>query len=187
MNFSQVPTTPKDLTLYNSVRQSMSTGDMLGWKSYSLIGKAIRLRTIPEDVPEDSPLQINHISGIIRLREYEGLDRRVFITEALEHGAVLNLLSRRLESFDGAVWWYPLQETWNPNRCSVGEQALSFIGVPYDYQAIVAQLFGSVSVDVKSLFCSEYYYRSLGFIEGDAPNPYEMATKEYFGTPVRIL
>jgi hypothetical protein len=176
-----------DLSLYNSVRQSMSTGDMLGWKSYSLIGKAIRLRTVPPETPEDSPLNINHISGVIRLKEYEGLDRRVFITEALEHGAVLNLLSRRLESFDGAVWWYPLLETWNPVRVSIGEQALSFIGIPYDYEAIVAQLFGSVSVDVKSLFCSEYYYRSLGFSECEAPNPYEMASKEYFGTPVRIL
>jgi len=175
-----------DLTLYNKVRQDMSTGDMLGWHSYSLIGKAIRLRTVPSDVPEDSPMRVNHTSGIIRLTEYEGLDRRVFITEALEHGAVLNLLSRRLERFDGKVFWYPLKPDWSCKRQFVGEQSLSFIGIPYDYEAIAAQLFGPVEVDAKSLFCSEYYYKSLGY-QGQAPTPYELCKLEHFEEPVRIL
>lgn len=174
------------LELYEQYRDQMKTGDMIGWHGNSLIGAGIRLKTVPKGVPRDSPLSISHVSGVLRLKEYEGLARRVFINEALEHGTVLNLLSKRLTEFKGSVWWYPLKRSWDAERKAIGERALQYIGIKYDYKSIVEQIFGSVSVDVKKLFCSEYYYFSLGF-SGKAPNPYELCLKDYYKEPVRIL
>jgi hypothetical protein len=166
-----------DLTLYNSIRDQMKTGDLLQWKSNSVVGALIRWRT-------DSIF--NHSSLVLRLSEYEGLERRRFTTEALENGSVLNFLSRRLEQFDGEVWWYPLKDDWNDKRQAVGETALSLIGIPYDYKSIAAQIFGSVSTDSRALFCSEYCYISYGF-EGKAPNPGEMPNLGIFKEGVKIL
>lgn len=174
------------LDIYNTIRNDMKTGDMLAWRSDSLIGKTIRWKTIPSGISSDSPLSVNHVSGILRLKEYEGLQRRVFISEALENGTVLNLLSKRLEEFKGCVWWYPLKRSWDAERQAIGERALQYIGIKYDYKSIFEQLFGSVSVDVKKLFCSEYYYKSLGF-NGIAPNPYQLCLKDYYKEAVKIL
>jgi len=76
----------------------MRTGDMLQWASNSLIGSLIRLRTSRKR-PEGHP-SVNHTGLVLRLQEYEGLDRRVWTPEALEGGFYPNLLSRRLGAFD---------------------------------------------------------------------------------------
>jgi hypothetical protein len=174
------------LELYETYRDQMRTGDMLAWHSDSLIGAGIRWRTVPKGIPSDSPLSVNHTSGVLRLKEYEGLERRVYINEALENGTVLNLLSKRLTEFKGLVWWYPLKRSWDAERQMIGERALQYIGIKYDYKSIAEQIFGSVSVEVKKLFCSEYYYLSLGF-SGKSPNPYQLCIKDYFKEAVRIL
>lgn len=174
------------LQLYEIYRDQMRTGDMLGWHSNSLIGAGIRWKTVPKGVPKDSPLSVNHTSTVIRLKEYEGLERRVFITEALENGIVLNLLSKRIGEFDGYVWWYPLKRSWNDQRQIIGERLLSVVGTKYDYGSIVKQLFGSVSVDLRQFFCSEHHYFGLGF-SGKAPNPYELCLKDYYKDAVKIL
>jgi len=166
-----------DLTLYNAVRDQMKTGDLLQWKSNSLIGALIRWRT---------KSNVNHSSLVIRLAEYEGLERHRWTTEALEHGTVLNLLSRRLEAFDGECWWYPLQDSWNEYRENVGTWALDKIGIPYDYGSIVKQIVGKVSADARELFCSEYCYLAYG-LTGKAPNPGEMPELGIFKEPQKIL
>ncbi len=172
-------------TLYNLVRDSMKTGDMLAWHSNSLIGKVIRWKTIPSDIPKDSPLSVNHTSTIIRLKEYEGLKRRVFITEALENGIVLDLLSKRIQKFDGKVWLYPLKRNWDDQRQLIGERLLSVVGTPYDYTSILKQIFGYVSVDLRAFFCSEHHYFGLGF-SGIAPNPYELCLRDYYKEAINI-
>ncbi len=170
---------------YETIRNDMKTGDMLAFHSNSFIGKAIRWKTMPSNIPKDSPLSVNHTSTIIRLKEYEGLQRRVYITEALEHGTVLNLLSKRLEEFNGYAYWYPLKRSWDAERQAIGGRLLQYIGIKYDYKSIVEQLLGSVSVDIKKLFCSEYHYLALGF-HGEAPNPYQLCLRDYYKEPVRI-
>jgi hypothetical protein len=102
---------------------------------------------------------VNHSSLVMKLSEYEGKERRRFTTEALEHGIVLNYLSRRIEQYDGEVWWYPLKDEWNERRGAIGEMGLAFIGVPYDYQSILRQLVGKVSTDIRRLF---YILRVFG-------------------------
>jgi len=167
----------KDLTAYESVKDAMKTGDLLQWRSNSLIGSLIRWRT---------KSNVNHSSLVLRLSEYEGLERRRFTTEALEHGTVLNYLSRRLEQFDGEVWWYPLKDEWNEKRQAVGECALSLIGIPYDYQSIMHQIFGKVSADARSLFCSEYCFICYG-MDGKAPTPADMPELGIYKEGVKIL
>lgn len=175
-----------NLKLYETIRNDMKTGDMLAWHSNSLVGTGIRWKILPSGIPKDSPLSVNHTSTVLRLKEYEGLQRRVFITEALEHGTVLNLLSKRLKEFKGYVYWYPLKRSWDAERQAIGERLLQYIGIEYDYKSIVEQLLGSVSVDMKKLFCSEYHYLALGF-QGKAPNPYQLCLRDYYKEAVKAL
>lgn len=165
------------LDKYLAVRDQMQTGDLLQWRSNSVIGAMIRWRTQSE---------VNHSSLIIRLKEYDDETKRRFTSEALEHGIVLNLLSRRLESHDGECWWYPLRDEWSGMRPIIGKNALYMLGIPYDYKSIFQQLFGRVSADARALFCSEYCYLSYGF-HGQAPTPAEMPKMGIYKEPVLIL
>jgi hypothetical protein len=166
-----------DLTLYNSVKDQLKTGDLLQWHSNSLIGKLIRTKT---------GWYVNHSSLAICFSQYEGEQHRRFTVEALEHGTVLHLLSKSLEQHKGEVWWYPLVDTWNERRNVIGERALEYIGIPYDYLSIVKQLVGRVNTNVKKMFCSEYCYFCYGFT-GIAPNPGEMPNLGIFKDPIKIL
>lgn len=173
----------KDLTKYNEVKDRMKTGDLLQWKSNSIIGSLIRCRTA-RSLPEGWPA-VNHSSLVIRLSEYEGLERRRFTQEALEHGVVLNLLSRRLEAFDGEVWWYPLKEEFNGVRQVMGELALAYTGVPYDYGSLFRQILGKVSADARSLFCSELCCIIYGYT-GKMLSPAEMPELGMFEEKVKL-
>jgi hypothetical protein len=165
------------LDLYAAVRDQMKTGDLLQWSSNSVLGALIRWRTNAE---------VNHSGLVIRLQEYEGLERRRWTLEALEKGFYPNLLSRRLEQFDGRVWWYPLKDELNGQRQAIGERAFSMVGIGYDFLSIFQQLVGRVSADMKHLFCSEGCYLAYGF-QGTAPNPGEMPGLGIFKEPVLIL
>jgi len=168
----------KDLTRYMAVRGQMKTGDLLQWKTNSIIGALIRWRTGAD---------VNHSSLVIKFSEYEGADMRRYTTEALEHGTVLNYLSRRLYDHDGECWWYPLKDEWDNNRrTEIGERALELIGLPYDYGSIFKQIFGKVSAGARSLFCSEYCYLSYG-MNGQAPTPADMPGLGIYKEGVKIL
>jgi hypothetical protein len=166
----------KDLSAYMSVRHQMKTGDLLQWHSNSLIGAIIRWRTHSN---------VNHSSLVLRLDEYAGKEDRRWTTEALEHGTVVDLLSRRLADYDGSVWWYPLRDELEGKRKSIGEKALELIGVPYDYGSIIKQIFGRVSANARRLFCSEYCYISYGY-SGKAPTPADMPNLGIFKAPIKI-
>jgi hypothetical protein len=166
-----------DLSVYNAVKDRMKTGDLLQWHSNTPLGWAIRAKT---------GSRFNHSGLVIRLAEYEGLERRRFTHEALEHGVVLNLVSRRLEDFNGEVWWYPLKDDWKSRLQEIGERALGFTGIGYDYPAIAMQLFTHVQADCAQLFCSEMCFLAYGF-SGVAPNPGELLTLGIFQDGVQIL
>ena len=166
-----------DLSRYRAVKEQMKTGDLLQWRSDSLIGKLICWKT---------GYDVSHSSLVLRLSEYEGLERRRFTTEALGIGTVLSLLSRRLEGFDGNLWWYPLIDDWDKKRTFIGEMSLSLIGIKYDYKSLIKQIFGVVSVDVQKLFCSEYVYLCYGFA-GEAPYPGALNDLGIFKKGVQLI
>lgn len=165
-----------DLSKYNAVKDLMRTGDLLQWHTHGIFGSLIRWRT---------QSTVNHSALVLCLKEYEGLERQRFTTEAQDR-TVLNRLSRRLEEHDGEVWWYPLVDDWNEKRQGIGERALNLIGIKYDVKSIFFQLFGHVSINDKALFCSEYCALAYGF-SGTAPTPAEMTNYPIFKKGVQIL
>jgi hypothetical protein len=164
-----------DLTAYNTVKAKMRTGDLLLWRSRSLLGAAIRFF---------SKANVNHAGLVMRFAEYEGDEIHRFTTEALERGIILHRLSKRLEEYDGEVYWYPLMDGWD--RAVIGERAMRYIDTPYDYRSLFRNIFGKVSANARELFCSEYCFICYGF-SGKAPVPGDMPDMGIFKDPVKIL
>jgi hypothetical protein len=162
--------------MYDDIKHLMKTGDLLLWRSNSLLGAAIRFF---------SHGNVNHASIVMCFPDYQGDDYRRWTTEALEHGTVLNFLSRRLNEYDGQVWWYPLKDEWDQQRCIIGRRALSMIGIEYDYSSLFKNLLGKVSAEARRLFCSEYYFLALG-MEGKAPTPADLPGLGIFKPEVQI-
>jgi hypothetical protein len=152
------------MNIYEVVKDQLKTGDILQWHSKSIVGSLIRWRT-------DS--DANHSSMIIRLAEYECLERRRFHTEAMGRGVYPNLLSNRLKGYRGKVWWLPLKDSWNPDRQKIGERLTECWGKKYDYKSLFWQAIGKVSIDTQQMFCSEVIDYALGFT-GTAHNPGEL-------------
>jgi len=166
-----------DLAAYNMVKEQMQTGDVLLWRSHSLLGVLIR---------QFSDAPVNHASLIMRFQPYEGSEQRRFIAEALEHGVVLNLLSKRLGEEDGEAWWYPLKGDWAQKRNEIGERALKYMGTPYDYAAILELAVTEVKAGTEKMVCSEYCFECLG-MTGNIPTPGQLPSLGIFKDPVRVL
>lgn len=170
-----------DLSAYRKVRDCMRTGDGLGFASNSLIGKAIMWRT-----KGDGPIPHSHWGGIVRLQEYEGLERRRFTLEAMSIGFYPDILSAYIQHYDGRIWWYPLKDSWDCMRGTIGERAMALIGTRYDWLDVGRQMLGRVSSDARRLFCSEAWQLIYGF-QGQGLTPTGMHRLGIFETPVRIL
>jgi hypothetical protein len=165
------------VNIYDLVKGDMKTGDILYWRSNTLIGALIRARTGGKG---------NHVSQIIRLPECEGQEQRRYHTEALERGVYPNLLSERLKAFSGSVWWLPLRDEWDMVRAEIAVRMAEMWGTPYDFPSLFWQIIGSVSTDAEQLFCSEFAWRALGY-SGIAPNPKELAEDKKFLYKAEIL
>jgi hypothetical protein len=170
-----------DLTKYLAVRDSMKTGDGLGFANNSLIGRTIMWRT-----KKDGPIPHSHWGGLIRLSEFEGLPRRRFTLEAMSAGFYPDILSRAIVNYDGHIWWYPLLDGWDPWRQEIGEKALALIGTGYDWGGLFKQAFVRVSADARRLFCSEAWQIIYGF-KGLGLNPTQMYTLGIFKPPVQLI
>ncbi len=166
-----------NLDKYDSIKDRMLTGDLLLWQTHNIIGGVIQYAT---------KSIYSHASLVQCFSEYEGIEKRRFTTESERNGVVLNLLSRRLQHQNGHVWWFPLRPEYHERRQMIGEIALSFVGVPYDFGAILRFLFGNVLTDVKAIFCSELVYISWGF-SGKAPAPDQLLDLGRVGEGVQIL
>jgi len=134
----------------------------------------------------------NHASIVLSLDAYRNLKDRRWQLEALEHGTVLTLISRRLEGFRGEVWWYPVKEIYDQNRGLAESWALDHVGVGYDYQSLFRQAFATVSANANRLFCSEYFYLAWSYATGSdfgmqkAPMPGDIPRMGIFDKPVKI-
>ena len=172
----------KKLKTYLKYRNRLKTGDCILWQSRSIVGWLIR---------KFSKANVNHASLVISIDQYGDLANRRFLLEALEPGIVLRLLSKRLESFKGKVWWYPLKDKYDDRRDKMGEWALLQVGVKYDYKSLFKQILGRVSADMKELFCSEFCFidwiKSGIKLKGKAPRPGDIPKLKIFKKPVRIL
>ncbi len=169
---------------YRRIRQAMRTGDLLLWRSETLLGALIRFF---------SHGNVNHASLVIRFKEYEsGLPGRRFCLEALAGGIELRLVSRRLANFAGRCWWYPLRAKYDSRRPHMAALALGYVGVPYDYESLFANISGRVLADSRRFFCSEYVYQcgiEAGLPDwesGRTPRPADMPQLNWWSDPVEI-
>ncbi len=169
--------TDDKLALYHEHRDHIRTGDLLLWKSHSLLGALIRLF---------SRQATNHAGLAVRLFGKAGA--RIFTIEALEKGVRPYFLSSRLEDFDGEVYWYALCDEWDTYeiRQEIEIRMWKHVGVKYDYPSLFANAIRHVTANEDLLFCSEAVFLELGF-SGIAPTPGELPALKIFQDPVRIL
>jgi hypothetical protein len=177
----------------------MKTGDLILWHGNKWRWRLWRWIT--------KSARGHHVSTVIRLKEYEKCDMRVFILETRWFGgAALNLLSRKLTGFHGEVSWYPLIDEWNPYREIIGETMLKLVGEPYDAIGIVEETFwrlirAKITMFIKkigkylgltwkcvrqgrwyeNLFCSEYCLK--GYVDAGLVNKEEVE-KKIKGSPL---
>lgn len=184
-----------DMSLYNANRPNLKFGDLLQWSGTSVLSKAIQSKT-ENDRPQyekDHDINVSHSSLLVTMPIYEGMEHRVWTTEAVENGTVLHLLSKNLDSYNGKLWWYPLKDDIGSDdfRKQVGIIAFELIGIPYAFEDLFTQLAGRVKIDIKKLFCSEYCqvcYLGINMAIGKvALNPNQMATLGIFKEPVLIF
>ena len=146
-----------DIRLYLDHRPFIKNGDVLEWRSETILGKSIRAVT---------GYNVNHASQIVTFDDfYHNKPLRIYTLEALSHGIELNLVSRRLEDFKGKIYWLPLKEHYNDKRFEISRHGLERIGIPYDYTSIKQiffkfLFFGSHSIksSIDKLYCSEYTF-----------------------------
>jgi hypothetical protein len=159
-----------------------------------MIDDAIKLKT-ESDRPQyekDHGINVSHSSLLIRFPLYQGLEDRMWTTEAVGDGTVLHLLSNDLSGFNGQLWWYPLKDDIGTDafRRSVGTLAFEYIGLPYDYTGLFEELITNVTVQTKKLFCSMYVqlvYFGQKAIGQKALVPNNVPTLGIFKEPVLIF
>ena len=170
-----------DLTVYNSVREQMGTGDAILYRSRgSFLGWAIQKFS-----------DFNHAGVCIRFGpDCYGTDR-VWTFEAVGHGICPGFLRENVERYHGEVWWYPLKEEFYGRRDLMLECATTLRGTHYDFKSLIKNILGRVSADMDSLFCSEYWFvvaRYGGVVSGDtAPRPGDIPKFKCFKTPVKLV
>lgn len=169
-----------DLTIYNAIRPKMQTGDVILWRSESVLGSLIRLF---------SKARVNHASLVIRFTEYD--TDRVYVLEALATGIVLRALSERLENHKGQAWWYQAIDELDCRRKECGGIALCKVGTRYDYKSLFQQIAGHVSVDANRFFCSEYVrycwdHAGVPFSSQLAPQPGDLAKSTFLKQGVQL-
>ena len=184
------------INLYLVHQQDIRTGDLLSWSSNSVLGWLIKKFTKSD---------INHSGMAIRFSDYEDDDvsGRRFTLEALAHGIDLHLISRRLETHKGKVYWHPLKSMYDDKRSLLGAVSLQYVGVAYDYNSLFKNILGRVSAEASKLFCSEYVYTTfsqckfipdskddkllLSLAEGKTPTPSDMSKLGWWEERIRIF
>ena len=172
------------LKVYNSVKRSLKSGDLILWKGNSLISRLIRKFTV-----------YSHASYVMKLTEFNDLKRRRFVLEALAVGVVPRLLSHRLENYNGSAFLYPLKDVSSYTRKKTVTWGLTQIGTgkKYDFHSLFRNIFGLVLPETSRFFCSEFVYFAYlyaGIVEKEekAPRPGDLLKwKELYGKPIQLI
>jgi len=139
-----------DLTIYNQVRDSMKTGDGLGFQNVGIVSEIIMWAT-----KDDGPIPLSHWAGLVRAGTYEGAEERRFTVEAMSIGFYPDILSDYIKNYPGHIYWYQLKDEWEPYRDQIGVQTLSMIGIGYAWLGVVKRFFIKTNANARRLFCSE--------------------------------
>ena len=158
---------------YSDIRGSMRRGDVIAFGGKEIVSTIVKGAT--------SSKSVTHV-GIVVQSEYRKFDddndEREIIVRIMESGKsdgntciVENLLSKRVENYNGAMWWLRLREDIRDNFDSFAFIDFVFLqqGRPYDLpQAIRAAIdFADESgltlneENFSKLFCSEFVAAAL--------------------------
>jgi hypothetical protein len=143
-----------DLTIYNSVKDRMGTGDGLDFLNVGAVSDFIAWWT-RKDVDPKNQIRLSHFGGLVRAGLYEGKDERRFTMEAMSIGFYPDMLSKYIINYPGHIYWYQLKPEWDQYRNEIGCQILSMIGTNYDWLGVAKQLIMKVSESARRLWCSE--------------------------------
>lgn len=150
---------------YTQARERIRTGDCILWRSKGFMPSLIRLW---------SPY--THASLVVRLEQYEGLNHRVFLVEALPQGLTLTLLSQRLAQTEGGAWLFQPEGLGDEQMTQLRVSALLHVAqqVKYDFKGLFANMLGRVSMDAHQYFCSEHVWHEwdlAGVLKPDVLTP----------------
>lgn len=135
---------------YDEIRPLIRTGDLIEWRTSSLLGAAIRRRTKQD---------VNHTSMALEYALIGCSDRRVCVCESLGRGTHPYFLSTRLCGFKGAVYWIRFKQEIHRNQ--LAEEMLKLVGKPYGYWDLVESLFRHAKINDQHLVCSEAIQTAL--------------------------
>jgi hypothetical protein len=135
-----------NLSKYNLLRDRIRTGDLVEWRTNSLLGWLIRLRT---------GAKVNHSSLVVKF-DYDECEQRRYVLEANAGGIELHKLSTRLQNHNGKAWLLKLKPEFNLHRNKILGWAIDKVDTKYDYGSIFKQITANVSVDGNRYFCSEF-------------------------------
>jgi len=159
----------------------MKTGDIIEWRSNSIVGRSIRFF---------SKQDVNHTSIVLNLDQYVP-NHSKFILEANAGRFELNPLSTVLEKYSGSAYWLALKPEWDDKRIGLGAWALEKVGTPYDFGSLFKNMFGRVTADARKMFCSEANFLDLvsnGIVPaGKAPRPGEWEQFKIYLKRIQIL
>ncbi|MGP8154365.1 MAG: hypothetical protein ACLQBQ_09550 [Smithella sp.] len=169
-----------NLDVYDKLRPTIQTGDLIEWAGTDLLDKAIRLKT---------GYDVNHSSMVVLDNDLTGLIVRDY--EALADGIDSMPLSIELATSSGHVYYYPLLPEFSSleQRTEYNRIALRYERTPYDYISIAKILFlGHRKIEEGKLFCSEFVEICHGAKDGDtAYYPGELPEKmKHWGQRIQL-
>jgi hypothetical protein len=174
---------------YFKVRNEMKTGDTILFKKKKIISWLIRLFSGGE---------YDHTALVVKVGGYHELIDRRFIIESVLSGVTFRGLYNKLSALKGDAYWYPLKDEYDDKREEIGNWAFSNIGVKYDVKGVFQQIFGRISADARTYFCSEYNYFAYKNVDIPmnvpldnngkplAPRPVDIPDLGIFKDPVKL-
>jgi hypothetical protein len=88
---------------------------------------------------------------------------RLWTFSADAGGTCENYLSELLAHYKGEVWWFPLRDEFDSQRPLMDECFMALKGRKYDFKSLFRLAVATVSLNMRRLFCSEYYQAALEY------------------------
>lgn len=135
------------INLYSNYQLSLQTGDVIEWRSNTLLGWCIRGFT---------KQNVNHTSVVMKyeLCGTTEMERR-YVSEATSKGVQLTFLSDKIKNHDGRCYLNRLKREYEASRIPLGIKLQELEGVPYDWGALFKNIFMRPLVDASELHCME--------------------------------